>query len=237
MNQRARRIHLKERKRRLEEKGWWGKTWYFIWYDNSLLSWLTNILLAFILIKFIVYPGLGLLMGTGLPVVAVVSESMDHEGSFDYWWSTYALCDNQSPCKQSEWYAQYAITKEDFLNYPLANGFKRGDVILLRGVNPQDVQRGDIIVFDTDRPYPIIHRVVRAYENKGELFFETKGDHNTLQIEGVCYYPGMNPQYCLDESAIPANTLRGRASLKIPYIGYVKIWAVDLFTSFVNVFR
>ena len=52
--------------------------WYFIWEDNSFWSWIVNIILAFVLIKFIVYPGLGFLLGTGFPIVAVISGSMDH---------------------------------------------------------------------------------------------------------------------------------------------------------------
>ena len=52
--------------------------WNFIFYDNSWQSWIVSLVLAFILIKFVLYPGLGFILGTGYPVVAVVSESMDH---------------------------------------------------------------------------------------------------------------------------------------------------------------
>ena len=63
------------------------KIWYFIWEDNSIWSWIVNIILAFVLIKFIVYPGLGFLLSTSHPVVAVVSESMEHNKlGFDNWW-------------------------------------------------------------------------------------------------------------------------------------------------------
>ena len=65
--------------------------WKFIWEDDSIWSWMLNIILAFVLIKFIVYPGLGLLLGTSYPVVAVVSESMEHNEPFDEWW------DNSKP--------------------------------------------------------------------------------------------------------------------------------------------
>ena len=53
------------------------KIWYFIW-DDSIWSWIVNIILAFVLIKFVVYPGLGFLLNTSHPVVAVVSSSMEH---------------------------------------------------------------------------------------------------------------------------------------------------------------
>ena len=62
------------------------KVWHFIWEDNSIWSWIANIALAFVLIKFVVYPGLGFLLNTTHPVVAVVSESMEHNSDFDSWW-------------------------------------------------------------------------------------------------------------------------------------------------------
>ena len=63
-----------------------GKIWHFIWKDDSLLSWIINILLAFLIVKFLIYPGLGFALGTTYPVVAVVSSSMHHDGDFDQWY-------------------------------------------------------------------------------------------------------------------------------------------------------
>ena len=57
------------------------RVWYFIWEEDSIWSWLVNIILAFVLIKYVVYPGLGFLLGTSHPIVAVVSGSMEHDGS------------------------------------------------------------------------------------------------------------------------------------------------------------
>ena len=79
------------------------KTWYFIWEDNSVWSWIVNIILAFVLIKFIVYPGLGFLLSTSHPVVAVVSSSMEHDRKFDDWWE-----------KNKDWYLQNEINEEEF---------------------------------------------------------------------------------------------------------------------------
>jgi signal peptidase I len=61
-----------------ELKKLWKKVWYFVWEDNSVWSWIVNIILAFVLIKFVVYPGLGFVLTTSHPVVAVVSGSMEH---------------------------------------------------------------------------------------------------------------------------------------------------------------
>lgn len=67
---------------------WYGKIWFFIWHDNSAASWIINIILAYLIIKFIVYPSLGLVFGTNFPIVAVVSNSMEHR--------TSPLCVNES---------------------------------------------------------------------------------------------------------------------------------------------
>ena len=61
------------------------KTWDFIWNSNSVWSWILNVVLAFILVKFILYPGFGFLLQTSHPVVAVMSGSMEHNGNFDEW--------------------------------------------------------------------------------------------------------------------------------------------------------
>ena len=68
------------------------KTWHFLWYEDSLLSWIVNIILAFVLIKFLIYPGIGLVLQTDLPVVAVVSESMDHNMVWNDAAQQYAIC-------------------------------------------------------------------------------------------------------------------------------------------------
>jgi len=62
--------------------------WWFIWEDDSWYSWIANIVIAFILVKFIIYPALGWMLGTAFPVVAVVSSSMEHNHlGFDDWWA------------------------------------------------------------------------------------------------------------------------------------------------------
>lgn len=184
--------------------------WHFIWEDNSILSWIVNIVLAFVLIKFIVYPGLGFLLQTSYPVVAVVSESMEHDGNFDEWWE-----------KSSKWYDENNIKKEDFAKFQLKNGFNKGDIIVLKGKNPGDIQIGDIIVFWSAKRDPIIHRVVKKWEEVSLYYFQTKGDNyktNPLSIK--------NP--FLDETRINQEQIVGNAVFRIPFLGYIKIWFVEL---------
>ena len=67
-------------------KSFLKRAWHFIWSEDSILSWIANVILAFLLIYFIVYPVLGFIFGTSFPIVAVVSGSMEHNENFNLWW-------------------------------------------------------------------------------------------------------------------------------------------------------
>jgi len=180
------------------------KTWYFIWEDDSIWSWLVNIVLAFILIKFIVYPFLGFVLGTSYPVVAVVSSSMEHTTDFDGWWTVH-----------SDYYAQFNIEKNEFKSYIFKNGFNKGDIIVLKGSKPGKIKLGDVLVFNGNRKDPIIHRVIKGWEEDNIYYFQTKGDNNAKSITGM-------------ELKISEDRILGKAMFRIPFLGYVKIWFVGL---------
>jgi len=182
------------------------KTWYFIWEDNSIWSWIANVVIAFILIKFIVYPGLGLLLTTSHPVVAVVSESMEHNMKFDGWWE-----------KNKDWYMENGINKEDFNTFSFKNGFNKGDIMFLVGKDAENVEIGDTIVFRSSRKDPIIHRVVKKFDDNG-IYFQTKGDNNEDSIK--------NDK--LDETNLGEDVIIGKAAFRIPLLGYIKIWFVEI---------
>ena len=190
------------------------KVWHFIWEDNSVWSWIANIVLAFVLIKFIVYPGLGFLLQTSHPVVAVVSESMQHDGAFDNWWD-----------KAGTWYTDNGISKEDFSNFALKNGFDKGDIMVIRGKKPENIMVGDIIVFWSARKDPIIHRVVKKWQENRAYYFQTKGDHNPASIK--------NP--FLDETKTSQEQIVGNAVFRIPLLGYIKIWFVGILNFFKSI--
>jgi len=192
------------------------KIWWFIWEDNSIWSWIVNIIIAFVLIKFIVYPGLGLAFGTNYPVVAVMSSSMEHNpSSYNRWWAD-----------DGNWYLDNNITQEQFEEFKMHNGFNKGDIIILFGKNLEKIKQGDIIVFKSHKtrpkPDPIIHRVVKI-KDEDNNYFQTKGDNNPNSIENKC-----DPTGCINEIEIGKNQFVGKAVMKIPYLGYVKIWATDL---------
>lgn len=194
------------------------RVWKFLWDDDSIWSWLANIVVAFLVIRFLLYPVLGLLLGTSFPIVAVVSESMEHgvhEGK---------LCNtNQKEFKESfenywehcgGWYEQRGVTMLQFSQYPFRDGFNKGDVIILW--RAKHLNTGDILVFDGGRAQPIIHRVVKVYEENGEEFYQTKGDHNSNSITDG-----------LGEEKVGKERIYGKGLLRIPYLGWLKIIFVD----------
>ncbi|MBI4147123.1 hypothetical protein HY494_00555 [Candidatus Woesearchaeota archaeon] len=198
------------------------KGWNFFWHDDSLTSWVVNIVIAFLVIRFILYPLLGMLLGTSFPIVAVISESMEHglqdgklcgsyypefKESFDNYWEA---CGG--------WYEARGITKEQFNDFPFPNGFDKGDVIVLWRANRNNIEVGDILIFAGDRPQPIIHRTINLEEEEKEgkkyYFYQTKGDHNSDMISG--------------EQNIDEGRIYGKGLFRVPYLGWVKILFVDL---------
>ncbi|MBI4448302.1 signal peptidase I [Candidatus Woesearchaeota archaeon] len=185
-----------------------AKLWHFIWEEDSIESWIVNIILAFVIVKFLIYPGLGFLLGTSYPVVAVVSGSMEHDNiPFDSWWE-----------QNNGWYVSNNFSKEQFISFP--NGFNTGDIMVLKWREPKDIKEGTVIVYSTERHvYPIIHRVTKKWVNDGEYFFQTKGDHNTGQ----------------DPEDISEKKVLGNAIFKIPMLGWIKIWFTESIRSAKNV--
>lgn len=83
--------------------------------------------------------------------------------------------------------------------------FYRGDMIVVQSYSPnENISVGDVIVFDVPgKMYPIIHRV---YSINGDVIM-TKGDNNAVT----------------DPWTISKNVIHGKAILKVPLLGWVKI--------------
>ena len=134
------------------------------------------------------------MFGTALPIVIVESCSMHHGDDLDGWWS-----------ENKDWYEGKEIGRNEFGNFPLVNGFTKGDIFFVTGVSGDEVEIGDVIIFsDSQSLRPIIHRVV------GLNPLQTKGDNN----------PGQIPF----EMDINSDNIVGRATnVKIPLVGWVKL--------------
>lgn len=199
------------------------KFWNFVWKDNSVWSWLTALILAFIIVKFIFFPLLSLATGTALPLVVVESSSMHHSsnyienllltfGGFSDWWNQY-----------SDWYEDNNITKEEFSNFPLRTGFDKGDIMFVIGDSSPEI--GDVIIFEANQAYPIIHRVVNIQEINNQIIYSTKGDNNNEP--GRAQLP--------IETSIKESQIIGKAVLRIPLLGWVKLVFVEIINAFRNI--
>ncbi len=166
----------------------------FAWNDDSFWSWVVFIGLAFLFIKAIFFPLLIGITGSSLPLAIVESCSMYHGEQFEEWWE-----DN------GKWYEQRGISKQEFEDFPLKKGFTKGDIFLIVGVDKEDIEKGDVIVFNGGGK-PIIHRVV------GLNPLETKGDNNPDQLPKD-----------IEENIKEKQIIGKTTQLKVPLLGWIKL--------------
>jgi len=127
-----------------------------------------EIVIAFI-VAWLFYQGLTFALGTPLPVVSVVSDSMFHGTSFENWWSV-----------RDSYYLGKDITKKDFHSFPFTNGLSQGDMLVV--VRPDSIKLGDVVIYQrADARYTIIHRVVAITEEG----YVIKGDNNAKEDPGI----------------------------------------------------
>ena len=144
-----------------------------------------------------------------------------------------------------EWWAEgrqyheaFNITQDDFQDFPFRNGFNKGDIMILYGVDGVNI--GDVVVFWGGKKEPIIHRVVKEWNDSGEIFFQTKGDNIVTNKRSIQLYVnvfGMTVPKgtegaikVIDETGIAKKDVVGKAIFRVPYLGYIKIWFIDLLT-------
>ena len=164
--------------------------WHFLKKD-TWSSWAVSLILTFAAIKFILFPLLSFVFATSLPLVVVESCSMYHDTSFGPWLEQNSL-----------WYELNNISASQFERFPFRNGLNKGDIVIVSGRGNYSV--GDVIIFDSDFTYPLIHRVVRNDKN-----LATKGDHNGGQL--------------FQEVGIERNQVIGHAIARVPAIGWLKL--------------
>jgi signal peptidase I len=182
------------------------KIWHFLIHEESLASFIVDAILIVLIGKFVLYPIIGLALGTSFPIVAVVSSSMDHRGlDFNEWWEN-----------NENYYEDFDIIDSDFESFYLKDGFKKGDIFIVKGTPFEDLQVGDIIVYQIEvQKDPIIHRIVLLEDNT----LQTKGDANPAQIHF--------------ENSVAPQQVHGKAVFRLPFLGWVKV----LFVELVNIFK
>jgi len=181
------------------------KIWNFLWHSNSVWSWIIDLILVFLIVKFIIFPFFGWILCTPLPFVIIESHSMEHEGNFDSWFSIHGL-----------WYLENNISKEEVLEWGWNNGMDKGDIIVVKGLKDKNYDVGDVIIFGVPgQGTPIIHRIIDKRIEQNKISFSTKGDHNDGQLEY--------------EFSVEEEQILGKAIARIPKVGWLKLIFVELF--------
>jgi len=168
------------------------RVWNFL-QEDSWPSFAVTLILAFVIIKFVFFPGLSFFTGTSLPLVIVESCSMYHHE------------DGFANSFTSDVYGDYGISIDDTADWDFQNGFSKGDVIFVVGAGEPEI--GNVIIFNGGAQYPLIHRVVESGET-----YSTKGDNyktNALQLSV--------------EKVISEDALVGKALFRVPFIGWAKL--------------
>ncbi len=156
-----------------------------------------------VLVVFGFWYGSQLVLNTPYPVLAVVSGSMciPYDGACDGW------------------------------SHPFARTLHIGDLIIVQGVNPADLNdnypNSDIIVFHKpgDPSELIVHRIVAVDDVNGKLYFRTKGDGNgmhkwpepPLQSEYDPWSDGTAP-------GVSQDYVVGKVIMRIPLIGNIVLF-------------
>ena len=206
-----------------ENRNLFQKTWYFLWKDESIMSWIVLLALSLFIIVFVVFPFSEFLLSSKLPYVVIETGSMIHDGNFDNFWD-----------KKGLWYDLENITKEEFSEFKFKNGLGIGDIVIIKGYENYSV--GEIIVFSVPEEKPVIHRIVEiqtkcvniepAREDISKVDYSdcyiirTKGDANTGQLKA--------------ELNITKEMVFGKAVFRIPKIGYIKLIPCFIFPSLCN---
>ena len=104
-----------------------------------------------------------------------------------------------------------------------------GDVVVLTGVDPEEIGVGDVIAFNVaprfqqqyNYPPVVTHRVIEVIREDSELCFQTKGDATAE-----------------DPFTVPARDVIGRYAWKIPHVGLPflfmrSIYGISLLLSYI----
>ncbi len=154
-----------------------------------------------IIFALILNKGMGFLLNTDLPIVAVMTSSMVHDATTPY--RHYQFLQEN-----------FDYTEEEIDSWPINGGFRPGDVLIIKGVPENQLKVGDVIVFKhRTQSVPIIHRIVEIEDG----YPYTKGDHNPI-MDPDCKLFEEDVQDCWERTGI-----KGKAVVWIPFLGIPKL--------------
>ena len=184
-----------------------------LWRNNYVKSAIAIIIIVGVISG--AFFGLRVVLNTDTPVRVVESGSMSLPLNFitgpPYSWNDFLLT----------------------LEHPFDRTLDTGDIIIIQGVNPKDLNtnypKSDIIVYqkpDDPSDTPIVHRIVAVDNINGTLYFQTKGDGNEQK------WPAIPPPSMYDSNTIydghgqgvPQNLVEGKVIMRIPNFGWITLF-------------
>ncbi len=93
----------------------------------------------------------------------------------------------------------------------------KGDVIFTKGVEPEKIHIGDILVFNASGLYeeaplgPVVHRVIWKVKDNDTWYVQTKGDANSW----------------LDGNLIPEDRFIGVVFARVPFLGLIAVFLIE----------
>ncbi|MEK6888447.1 MAG: hypothetical protein AABX14_05885 [Candidatus Aenigmatarchaeota archaeon] len=151
-------------------------------------------------IAWLAYQGLSVVMGTTMPVVSVVSDSMYHKSHFDYWWAG-----------NSQYYNQYGIGKDTFKTFKAVNGLSRGDLLLIE--RPDNLKIGDILIYRCSATWSC------SYARSGELIII----HRLIGIDSNGKYIVKGDNNAIADNPVPKEYILGKSVFAVPILGYPRL--------------
>jgi len=164
--------------------GYFKRFWNFLWFEESLLSYASFIIVSFLLLKLVLFPSALFLLGWK-DVVAVLSTSMVHYSEQGF----------------VSWYYANGFNASQVNSWPFQQGLNVGDAVIVVPTSLEELRVGDVIVFTNPiTGEEIIHRLIdktnstfttHGDANQGLLSFEVNVPHEYLVGKAVARIPLM----------------------------------------------
>jgi signal peptidase I len=165
-----------------------------LWRNSNFRTVLTVAVIALVVLGF--WLGTQSALNTPYPALAVKSGSMCtlQSGACDGW------------------------------THPFAQTLHIGDLIIIQGVDPADLNadypNSDIIVYHnpTNPDELIVHRIVAVTEENGTFYFSTEGDGN-----GAKKWPDQ-PDLIDHWSPVSQDLVIGKVVMRVPWVGHLVLF-------------
>lgn len=177
-----------------------------LWKNDYFKTVLAIVLIVAVVLTFF----FGLQLGLNTPYPALTVESGSMSIPFDA---------RESPTWDGFWLS---------ITHPFDRTLSVGDIIIIQGVNPKDLNtnypNSDIIVFHSPIDGElIVHRIIKTETVNGISYFQTKGDGNGNPWPQPPQ-TGQDPWDFNNPPGVPQNLIVGKVIGRIPWFGWVTLF-------------